>query len=150
TCPVSFYHQYADAERLAPAERIEADHSGRVQDHETAEAMSGTVVAADPSMLADPVVDFECATLDGDSNSEAVTNADSREIRPGICLFDRRNGVGDVLGRKHERRRGRGSADSYVAGILRWSGTHSSLRTGEEKVRSRSSVNSCGEALRRR
>jgi hypothetical protein len=44
-------HEDSDTERLAPPERVEADHAGRVQDHEAAKAVSGPVVAADPSVL---------------------------------------------------------------------------------------------------
>jgi hypothetical protein len=49
------------------------------------------VVTPPTAVLAYAVVNFERATLDDDPDTEAVTDADAREIRAGVGLFDRRN-----------------------------------------------------------
>jgi hypothetical protein len=65
-------HQDPDVERVAPSEGVEADHAGCVQDYEATQAVGGPVIAARAPVRADAVVNFECATLDEDSNTEAV------------------------------------------------------------------------------
>jgi hypothetical protein len=57
---------------VAPSEGVEADHAGCVQDYEATQAVGGPVIAARAPVRADAVVNFECATLDEDSNTEAV------------------------------------------------------------------------------
>jgi len=54
-------------------------------------------------MLADAVVDSECTPFDNDPHAEAVTHTDPRKIRSDVGLFDRRDRVGYVLGRKSPR-----------------------------------------------
>ena len=90
-------HEDADAEVRAPAEGVEADHAGRVQDDESAKAMSGPVVAAGAPVRTDAVVDFEGATLDDDPHAEAVGDTDAGKVRAGVGLGERRHGVGDIL-----------------------------------------------------
>jgi hypothetical protein len=70
--PVRPEHQDADAERVAPAERVEGDDPSSVEDHEAAKSVGGPIVAAGAPVRTDAVVDFEGATLDDDPHAEAT------------------------------------------------------------------------------
>ena len=92
---------------------------------EAAKAMGGPVVAAGAPVRTDAVVDFEGATLDDDSHAEAVGDTDAGRVGAGVGLGERRHGVGDVLGREHERLRGSGASRSRQVAC----GLHRELRS---------------------
>jgi hypothetical protein len=70
-------HEDADPEALAPAEGVEDDPDRRVQDHEAAKAMGGSVVAGSAPILANPVVVLQRSPLGDDPHTETVTDADA-------------------------------------------------------------------------
>jgi hypothetical protein len=120
-------HEDADAEARAPSEGVEADHAGSVENDETAESMSGPVIAPRPTMWADAVVNFEGTTLDDDSHAEAVDDTDACDVGAAVGLGERRHGVGDVLGDEHERRRnGRGA---HCLAPSEWASWHAAVST---------------------
>jgi hypothetical protein len=62
---------------LAPAEGVEDDPDRRVQEHEAAKAMGGSVVAGSAPILANPVVVLQRSPLDDDPHTETVTDIDA-------------------------------------------------------------------------
>ena len=82
--PVWPEHEDADPEALAPAEGVEDGPDRRVQDHEAAKAMGGSVVAGGAAILANPVVVLQRSPLDDNPHTETVTNADA-DVGAGRC-----------------------------------------------------------------